>query len=291
MEIFVAQVINGLAIGSIYALVSVGINLLALVRGIVHFAYAHIMVLSMFVSWLVLDLTNNNFALAVPAGILFAILLAVATEPLFRPLVQRKALLETMILAMGIAIIINDLISHHLNHGIPISFPSGMVGGGAYVHAGPIFFTLAHVYTIIGSIAAVIGLLYFLYHHKEGRAFRAIAQDLDKARLLGIPVNRAGIYSFAISGLLAGITGLFLAMILGSASSSLGDSLAIKAIIVALFAGMGNLKGGVICALAIGLLEALAAAYLPGQWTDAIVFGTIMIVIILKPQGVFGAQV
>jgi len=290
MDVFVAQVINGLSIGSIYSLVVVGINLLILVKGIVHFAYAHIMVLSMFVTWMVLEQTNS-FALAAPAGILAAILLVIVTEPLFRPLAQRKAFMETMILGMGISIIITEVMSHQLHHGYPVSFRSNIVGGGAFIHAGPIFFSLAHIYTIIGSIIAVILLFYFLYRHKEGRALRAIAQDINKARLLGIPLNREGIYSFAIGGLLAGITGVFLTMTLGSASATLGDSLAIKAIIVALFAGFGNLKGGVICALVIGVCEALAAAYLPGRWTEAIVFGAIMIAIVVRPRGVFGTQV
>jgi branched-chain amino acid transport system permease protein len=291
MDLFVAQVINGLSIGSIYSLVVVGINLLILVKGIVHFAYAHIMVLSMFVTWMVLEQTNNSFALAAPAGILAAVFLVIATEPLFRTLAQRKAFLESLILGMGISIIITEAMSHQIHHGLPISFPTSIVGGGAYIQAGPIFFSLAHIYTILGSIIAVILLFYFLYRHKEGRALRAIAQDISKARLLGIPLNREGIYSFAIGGLLAGITGVFLAMTLGSASSTLGDSLAIKAIIVALFAGMGNLKGGVICALAIGVIEALAAAYLPGRWTEVIVFGVIMIAIVARPRGVFGTQV
>jgi branched-chain amino acid transport system permease protein len=290
MDVFVAQVINGLAIGSIYSLVVVGIDLLILVKGVVHFAYAHIMVISMFITWEVLQLTNN-FALAAPVGILAAVLLVVATEPLFRPLAQRKAFMETMILGMGMSIIVTEIMSHQIHHGLPVSFPAGIVGGGAHIQAGPIFFSLAHIYTILGSIIAVILLFYFLYRHKEGRALRAIAQDLHKARLLGIPLNREGIYSFAIGGLLAGITGVFMTMTVGSASATLGDSLAIKAIIVALFAGMGNLKGGVICALCIGVAEALATAYLPGRWTEAIVFGAIMIVIILRPRGLFGTQV
>ncbi|MGD9118069.1 MAG: branched-chain amino acid ABC transporter permease [Dehalococcoidia bacterium] len=290
MDVFVAQVINGLAIGSIYSLIVVGINLIILVKGVVHFAYIHIMVLCMFITWMVLQQTNNNFALAAMAGIVAAIVLVVATEPLFRPLAKRKAFLESLILGMGISIIITEVMSHQIHNGLPVSFPSSIVGGGAYFQAGPIFFSLAHVYTILGTIVAVILLFYFLYRHKEGRAMRAVAQDVSKSRLLGVPLNKAGIYSFAIGGLLAGVTAVFMAMTLGSASATLGDSLAIKAIIVALFAGMGNLKGGVICALLIGVAEALVAAYLPGRWTEAIVFGAVMIVIITRPRGVFGTQ-
>ena len=79
-------------------------------------------------------------------------------------------------------------------------------------------------------------------------------------------------------------------MTLGNASAELGNNLAIKATVLILFAGMGNLKGGLICALLMGVTEALVMAYLPGRWTEAIVFGAIMIVIIIKPHGLFGAR-
>lgn len=291
VQVFVAQVINGLAIGSVYALIVVGINLLLLVRGIFHFSYTHITVMSMYASWMVLGATHNNLAMAIPAGIVTATLLTTLTEPIFRPLAVRKALLEAVIVALGIGIILTDIMSHFLNHGLAIAFPAMLVGGGAQVRFGMISFSLGHVYTLLGSIAAVIGLLYLLYRRKEGLAFRAMAQNLETARLLGIPLNKTGIYSFAIGGILAGITGVLMAMTLGSASPALGDSLAIKAMVLILFAGSGNLKGGLICALLMGLAEALISAYLPGRWTDALVFGTMMMVIIIKPQGLFGARV
>lgn len=289
MEVFVAQVINGLAIGSIYALIVVGMNLIVLVRGLVHFSYAHIVVISMYVSWMVFGQTNNNLALATLAGIITATLLTVATEPLFRPLVKRKAAIETLVVALGIGMILTETMSHFLHKGLPICFPTALTES-AMVQFGLITFSMAHIYTLLGSIIAVIGLYYLLYHHKQGRAFRAMAQNLEAARLLGIPLNRTGIYSFAIAGVLAGFIVLFITMTLGSASAALGDDLAVKALILLLFAGMGSLKGGLICALLMGLAESLALAYLPGRWTEALVFGLIMLVIIIRPQGLFGTQ-
>lgn len=290
MEVFIAQIVNGLAIGSTYALIVVGLNLLLLVRGVLHFSYPHIVVISMYASWMMLEQTNNNVALAILAAILTATLLTTLTEPLFRPLALRKAFLETLIVALGIGMILTEIMSHFLHQGQPIIFPASLTGGGAMVHLGMITFSLADIYALLCSVGAVVGLLYLLYRHKQGRAFRAMAQNLEVARLLGIPFNRTGVYSFAIAGVLAGITGVLLAMTLGSASAYLGDSLAIKAVILILFAGTGNLKGGVICALLMGLAETLTQAYLPGRWTEAIVFGAIMIVIIMKPRGLFGAQ-
>lgn len=290
MELFVAQVINGLAVGSIYALLAVGINLLSLVKGVFHFSYPHITVFSMYVCWMVLERTNNNLALAIPAAIIAAIVLVTLTEPLFRPIARPETHTETLILALGVGIILTDIMSHQLNHGMPIGFPSIIVGGGGRVQAGLISISLGHIYSIVGGIAAVIGLVYFLFRHKLGRAFRAIAQDSGTARLLGIPITKSGIYSFGIAGLLAGIIAILLIMNLGAASPGLGELLALKGFIVVIVAGNGNLKGGIICGLVIGLGEALAQAYLPGRWTDSIVFGAIMMALMFRPLGLFGPR-
>ena len=290
MDILIAQIISGLAMGATYSLIVTGFNLLFLVRGVLPFAVAHIAVLSMYAAWITLGLTNDNLVLAIPVAILAGVLLNVLTEPTFRPLALRRAFLETMVVGLGIGIIATEVMSHFLHQGRTIAFPEVLVGGGGMVRLGMIVFSLGDVYTLLGAIGAVIGLFYFLNHHKEGRAFRAIAQDLHVARLLGIPLNRTGIYSFAICGLLAGLSGVLMAMTLGSAGSGLGDTLAIKAVVLMMFAGMGNLKGGLICAFIMGLAEALAMAYLPGRWTEAVVFSVIMIAIIVRPKGVFGSQ-
>jgi branched-chain amino acid transport system permease protein len=291
INVFIAQIINGLAIGSIYALIVVGMNLLLLVRGVMHFAYPHIIVISMYISWMILGATNNNLALALPAGIIAATLLMTLTEIIFRPFTVRQAFIEIIIAGMGISIIFTEIMSHFLNHGLAIAFPAKLIGGGATFKYGMISFNLGHLYALLVSITAVIILLYFLNHSKTGLSFRAMAQNPEMACLLGIPFKKTGIYSFAICGVLAGISGVLLAMTLGSASPKLGDNLAITAVVLILFAGSGNLKGGLIVALLMGLAESISYAYLPGRWTEAIIFGIIMMVIILKPEGLYGARV
>ena len=290
MEVFVAQLINGVATGAIFAIIAVAINLLLLVKGVFHYSLVHIAVISMYICWIVLGRTDNNIALAIPICILGAVILNVVTEPLFRPLVRRKANMETWILSIGIGIILTEIMSQQLNHGIPVGFPAGLVGGGGQIRAGLIYISLANIYTIVVGLAAVLVFYYFLFRSKEGRALRAIAQDNRVARLLGIPLNRSGIYSFAIAGLFAGIIAVLLVMTLGAASGSLGDLLAMKAFIIVMFAGTGNLKGGIICALAVGVVQALCQAYLPGSWTQAIIFAAILVVVIIRPQGVFGGK-
>jgi branched-chain amino acid transport system permease protein len=226
MENFVAQLISGLATGSTYALIVVGMALLLLVRGVVHFAFAYIVVMAAYVGWAVLGLTNNNLLISIPVFIVTGTVLTVATEPLFRPLAQKKAFLESMVLGQGIAIILTDVCSHFFNYGQAIAFPDVLTGGGARIRFGVVYFSLGAVYALVGSCIAVAVLLYFLYRSKQGKAIRAMAQDLDVARTLGIPFNRTGVVGFGIAGLLAGIIAILIVMTLESASPALGDSLA-----------------------------------------------------------------
>jgi branched-chain amino acid transport system permease protein len=131
----------------------------------------------------------------------------------------------------------------------------------------------------------------FLYKTMAGRAFRSLAQSPFVARLLGIPITKTAMTSFGVAGMLGGITAISLSMAVGSASPVLGDMLGIKVIATVLFAGLGNLKGGLICGLILGVAESMATGYLAGQWANAVAFGMIMVVVLFKPRGLFGMQV
>jgi branched-chain amino acid transport system permease protein len=290
MAIFAAQLINGIAIGAIYALLVLGVNLLVVVRGIVYFSYPHVVMVAMAASWTVLHYTGDNLVLAIPMFFVAATVLLVATEPLFRPLVRSGAFLETVVMATGIGIILTDILSQFVNQGSPAAFPSVLRGGGLQVNAGVVSFSLATGLAVVGSVVAVLVLFAFLYRTRQGRAIRAMAQNLRVARILGVPFAKTGVIGFAAGGILAGFIALLLAMTLGSTSAELGDAYAVKVMILVLFAGMGNLRGGLIGAVAMGIAETLAVFYLPGRWSQTVFFGVLMLVILWKPQGVFGSR-
>jgi len=183
-----------------------------------------------------------------------------------------------------------EIMSHWLNNGLPISFPKSLVTWGGVIKFGVSVISMGQLLTLFGSVILVITFFYFLNKTKLGRVLRAVAQNSDVAQILGIPIDRIMILSFIIAGLMAGIVAVLLAMSLGSASSLLADDLAIKCIAILLFAGMGNLRGGLICALILGIAEGMTMGYLPGQWVNAVAFSVIMVALIFKPQGIFGVQ-
>jgi branched-chain amino acid transport system permease protein len=293
MEVFIAQVINGLALGSIYVLLVTGFNLLLLVAMIIHFAYPQVVVFSMYITWVVLRLTGDNLVLGILAGVVSSVALNLVSAPLFQKVMAKRGEVDinsTMVLSMGIGMIITDVLSHSFNQGLAIAFPESLSSDAPLIRIGLISVVSGQVWSLAVGIVAVAGFFLILYRTRAGRAFRAIAEDPTGARLVGIPILRTGLYSYALSGILGGIIAVLLAMLLGSASPGLGEQVAHKVLAVSIIAGLGNLAGGLVVGLLLGVLEAIVQGYISGSWSNAIAFVIMLVVILVKPKGLFGTK-
>ncbi|MGA2110292.1 MAG: branched-chain amino acid ABC transporter permease [Syntrophorhabdales bacterium] len=291
MEALIAQCVNGLAVGSIYALIVTGFNLLLLVAGVVQYSYAHIIVIGMYTAWFVMQVTGGGLLLAIPSAIAVSTVVSMLTEPLFRPLARKGAVNQTFVMSIGISMILTHVMAKHLHQGIPISFPDALSGRTAAIGFGVIAISKGQIFVFFGSIAAVAAFMLLLYRTMMGRALRAMAQSPIIAKLVGVPTVRMSMASYGIAGFLGGVTAVFVAMSLGSAYPALADSLGIKVIATVLFAGLGNLNGGLVCGLILGMAESLTTGYLPGQWSNALAFAMIMVTVMFKPQGLFGTRI
>jgi branched-subunit amino acid ABC-type transport system permease component len=288
MQVFIAQVINGLSLGSIYVLLATGFNLLLLVAMIIHFAYPQVVVFSMYIAWVVLRYTGNSIVLAVAS-----VLLNVISAPLFQKIMKNREEVDintTMVMSLGIGMIITDVLSHGFNKGLPIAFPSKLVGEAPILRVGLISLMGGQVASLVVGVIAVSGIFLLLYKTRPGRAFRAIAEDPNGARLVGIPLLRTGLESYALSGILGGLIAVLLAMLLGYSSPGLGEQVAHKVLAVSIIAGLGNLAGGLVVGLALGIMEALVQGYISGSWSNAIAFVVMLLVILFRPRGLFGIK-
>jgi branched-chain amino acid transport system permease protein len=294
MEVFIAQVINGLSVGSIYVLLVTGFNLLLLVAMIIHFAYPQVVVFSMYITWVVLGATGNNLVLGVLAGVATSVGLNLVSAPLFQKVMAKRDQVDinaTMVLSMGIGMIITDVLSHTFNKGFPIAFPETLAGRRPLLQVGLISVLSGQVWSLAVGVVAVSAFFLLLYKTRAGRAFRAIAEDPSGARLVGIPLVSTGLQSYALSGILGGLIAVLLAMLLGSASPGLGEQVAHKVLAVSIIAGLGNLVGGLIVGLVLGILEAIVQGYISGSWSNAIAFVIMLVVILARPKGLFGTKV
>ncbi|HVO37401.1 MAG TPA: branched-chain amino acid ABC transporter permease [Spirochaetia bacterium] len=293
MQVLIAQIINGLSLGSIYVLLVTGFNILLLVAMIIHFTYPQVVVFSMYITWVVLELTGNSVPLGIAAGVASAVVLNLVSAPLFQKVMTKRGEVDinsTMVLSMGIGMIITDVLSHTFNKGLPIAFPEALAGGAPLIQAGLISVSTGQVWSLGVGIVAVSGFFLLLYRTRPGRAFRAIAEDPNGARLVGIPILRTGLASYAFSGILGGVIAILLAMVLGSASPGLGEQVAHKVLAVSIIAGLGNLAGGLVVGLLLGVLEAIVQGYISGTWSNAIAFLVMLVVILVRPKGLFGTK-
>lgn len=293
MQVFIAQLINGLSLGSVYVLLVTGFNLLLLAAMVIHFSYPQLVVFSMYIVWIVLNATGNNLFLGILAGLASSMLLNVLVAPLFQKVMSKRGEADinaTLIMSMAIGLIITDILSHSFNRGLPIAFPEELTGGEPFFRFGLISVMEGQVWSLAIGLVAVGGLFFLLFRTRAGRAFRAIAEDPAGARLVGIPIAKTGLQSHALSGALGGVIAVLLAMLLHSASPGLGEQIAQKVLAVSIVAGLGNLTGGLVVGLALGVLEALAQGYLPGNWSNAIAFAVMLAVVLVKPRGLFGGK-
>lgn len=293
MQVFIAQIINGLSLGSVYVLLVTGFNLLLLVAMIIHFSYPQVVVFSMYISWITLNATGNNVFLGVLAGIVSSVLLNLVTAPLFQQVMKKRGDVDinaTMVLSMAIGMIITDVLSHSFNKGLPIAFPDNIANTKPFFQIGLISIQVGQVWALLVGLVAVSGFFLLLYKTRPGRAFRAMAEDPNGARLAGIPMVLTAVQSYALSGVLGGLIAVLLAMLLHSASPGLGEHIAHKVLAVSIVAGLGNLVGGLVIGLALGVLEALVQGYVSGTWSNAVAFVIMLVVILAKPKGLFGIK-
>jgi branched-chain amino acid transport system permease protein len=293
MQVLIAQLINGISLGSIYVLLVTGFNLLLLVAMIIHFSYPQVVVFSMYIAWVVLKYSGNNLVLGILAAVATSILMNVASAPLFQKVMHKRGDVDinsTMVLSMGIGMIISDVLTRGFNHGFPVAFPNSLGGSRPVLRFGLISLSTGQVAALAVGILAVSSLFLLLYRTRAGRAFRAIAEDPNGARLVGIPLLSTGLASYAITGLLGGVSAILFAMFLGSASPGLGEQVAHKVLAVSIIAGLGNLVGGLVVGLGLGVLEAVVQGYISGSWSNAIAFLVMLAVILVKPKGIFGLK-
>ena len=291
MELFTAQLMSGLALGSIYVLLVTGFNLLLLVAKVIQFAYPQFIVLSMYCCWWVLQHTHNLF-LVVLSGFMVSVALNILSEPIFRKINSRPGvdINASFIASMGIAMIMMDIMSHSINYGFPIAFPPKWIGGSIF-NFGFITVSQGQLFALLGGITAVLIFFYLLYYTNQGRFFRAIAENRFAACLIGIPIIKTSIFSYLVVGLLGGFSALLFSMLLGSASPWLGEFVALKMLAISIVAGLGNLPGGLVCGLFFGIIESMAIGYFSGSWSNAIAFVAMLLVVLLKPHGLFGTKI
>jgi branched-chain amino acid transport system permease protein len=285
---FFQQLINGVSTGSIYALIASGYALIYSLLGFSNWAHGEVAMLGAYIAWLGAVSPKLSLFPALALALGGAGIISVCNERFFyRPIREHKApTMFLMIAAMGLSTIFQNgamLIFGAKFQRYPFSLPVQPVSiFGAWIDG-------VNLVSLVVSAAALIALELVIVKTKFGLGVRAIASNSKTASLLGINVDRIFLLVFLISGFLAGIAGFFLGLKY-NIYPTMGN-VGIKAFIASVFGGLGSVRGAIIGALIIGIIEALVAGYLRSGLRDLITFSLLIAILVFKPSGLMGVTV
>ena len=302
MDIFIQQVINGLTLGCVYAIVALGYTMVYGIIQLINFAHGEVVMIGALTAFSVITaLAKSGLppGVIVIAGVLCAVPVCVLLGLLldrfaYQPL-RNAPRLAPLITAIGMSIILQHLAMLVWSRN-PLAFPQIMPAinfdiGGATI-------TAVQIGIIVLSLAMMAGLSLMVYRTKLGTAMRATSQRADVAGLMGIDANRVIALTFAIGAGLAAVAGVMIGSYYGIAHYSMGSLLGLKAFCAAVLGGIGNLPGAMLGGIVLGLVEALGAGYI-GDFTnnwfgsnyqDVFAFIVLILVLVFRPQGLMGER-
>jgi branched-chain amino acid transport system permease protein len=280
------QVVNGLGTGSQYALWAVGYGLVFQVLGLMHFAHGDTLLVGLYIAFsLIVTLALPiwiAFVIVIAAG---AVLAAGVERVVYRPLVKRDNPMAAFCAALGAAYILRNVVTLGWGHD-PKIFPDTLRGSSVTV--GDTVFNTVPMIALAVTLGVVGAFTLFLRRHRWGQAITMVAQDRTTAGLMGIPVYRVIALVYALSGAIGMVGGLLFVSQFGALDPLVGLSITLKAFVAALIGGLGRLGGAVLGGLLLGVVEALVIGYISSLYSDAVVFGLLAVILIARPQGLFG---
>ena len=299
MDIFLQQIINGLSLGGIYALIALGYTMVYGIIELINFAHGDVYTLGSFFALAVLTLlgvtdvvTGPYLIVVVTVTILTSMVLCGIVGVLIERLAYRRLRnaprLAPLITAIGMSFILENLMQYWRGPS-PVSFPQ--VIPNPVLTMGNVTIAAKQFMVVLLAIVIMIVLQAFIANTKLGKAMRATAQDRDAAQLMGININTTIAVTFLIGSALAGAAGFVSGVYYGTTWFFNGFSAGLKAFTAAVLGGIGNITGAMLGGFLIGLIEALTAQYISDQWTNVVVFSVLVLVLIFRPSGLLGESV
>jgi len=296
LDVFLQQLVNGLSLGGIYALIALGYTMVYGIIELINFAHGDVYTLGTFFSLAILTMLGVTGIVTGPFLIVVVVvtmvgamiccgLVGVIIERLAYRRLRNAPRLAPLITAIGMSFILENVMQYW--HGpSPIPFPQ--VIPNPDVHLGAITIATKQILVVVLAVVMMLGLRLFVYKTKLGKAMRATSQDRDAAQLMGIDINTTIALTFLIGSALAGAAGFVSGVYYGSTWFFNGFSAGLKAFTAAVLGGIGNLTGAMLGGFLIGLIEAMTTQLISDQWSNVVVFSVLVAVLIFRPSGLLG---
>lgn len=284
---FVTYLINGISLGSIYAIIALGYTMVYGIAKMLNFAHGDVIMIGCYVVFTTMSGMNFNPLVSVLLAVITCTVLGVVIEKVaYKPL-RKASPLAVLITAIGVSYLLQNIAllvfgADTKSFTSVVSLPALKLADGQLVISGVAMVAVA------ACIVIMIGLMVFIKKTKAGQAMLAVSEDKDAAQLMGVNVNATISLTFAIGSGLAAIAGVLLCSAYPTLSPYTGSMPGIKAFTAAVFGGIGSIPGALIGGVLLGVIEILGRAYISSQLSDAIVFAVLIIVLLVKPTGILG---
>ena len=287
---FVYQVINGLHVGSIYALVALGYSMVYGIVQLINFAHGDLIMVGSYAAYVVLVMLDLPLYLAVIGSIVICVIAALLMERIaYRRLLNHGvARISLLITAIGVSIFLQNLAQLIFSSSAK-TFPN--IVTASPIQLGSMQVSVTTVITIAVSVAMMVLLQLLVNRTKMGKAMRAVSEDAGAAKLMGIHTNRTIMFTFGLGAALAAVGAVLYSASYPLVTPFIGSMLGLKAFVAAVLGGIGNIPGAMLGGYLIGIAESLTKAYISTQLADAVVFGILIVVLLVKPSGLLGKNV
>lgn len=288
---FVTYLINGISLGSVYALIALGYTMVYGIAKMLNFAHGDVIMVGAFVVYTLCNIMGLSPILGILVSVIICTLLGMLIERVaYKPLRKASSPLAVLITAIGVSYLLQN-VALLIFKADTKSFSSVVSLAPLRLAGGQIIISGETIVTILTCFAVMSGLMLFINKSKAGQAMLAVSEDKGAAQLMGINVNGTIALTFAIGSALAAIAGVLLCSSYPALTPYTGSMPGIKAFVAAVFGGIGSIPGAFIGGILLGVIEIFGKAYISSQMADAIVFAVLIIVLLVKPTGLMGKNI
>ena len=282
--------INGISIGAVYAIIALGYTMVYGIAKMLNFAHGDVIMVGAYISFCVTNYLGLPAIVSIVAAMVVCTVLGILIEGLaYRPL-RGTPSLAVLITAIGVSYFLQNA-AQLIWGAAPKNFTSVVTMAPIKLFGGNVVITGEAILTVLVSALVMIGLTVFTTKTKTGKAMRAVSENRDAAQLMGINVNRTISTTFAIGSALAAVAGVLLCSTVPTLQPTTGSMPGIRAFTAAVIGGIGSMPGAMLGGVLLGIIETFSKKYISTEFSDAIVFAVLIVILLVKPAGLLGKQV
>ena len=282
--------INGISIGAVYAIIALGYTMVYGIAKLLNFAHGDVIMVGAYISFCVTNYLGLSAIVSIVAAMAICTLLGILIEGLaYKPL-RGTPSLAVLITAIGVSYFLQNA-AQLIWGAAPKNFTSVVTMSPIKLFDGGLVITGEAILTVVVSALVMVGLTLFTAKTKTGKAMRAVSENRDAAQLMGINVNRTISTTFAIGSALAAVAGVLLCSTVPTLQPTTGSMPGIRAFTAAVIGGIGSMPGAMLGGVLLGVIETFSKKYISTEFSDAIVFAVLIVILLVKPAGLLGKQV